>query len=74
LAEHLIGRGVVSALSREHLRRILRKGGVSLLLSDHDMPIEDISRLVGHSSTVVTERSTVTRAGPSSRKARARCS
>ncbi|MBO3746048.1 hypothetical protein J5X84_08225 [Streptosporangiaceae bacterium NEAU-GS5] len=25
------------------------------LLSDHDIPIEDISRLVGHSNTVVTE-------------------
>ncbi|GAA3608545.1 hypothetical protein GCM10022419_111840 [Nonomuraea rosea] len=29
LAEHLIARGVVAALSREHLRRILRKDGVS---------------------------------------------
>ena len=29
LAEHLIARGVVEAISREHLRRILRKGGVS---------------------------------------------
>ncbi|WP_433415704.1 IS630 family transposase [Microtetraspora malaysiensis] len=29
LAEHLITRGVVAAISREHLRRILRKGGVS---------------------------------------------
>ncbi|MDP9841165.1 transposase [Streptosporangium lutulentum] len=29
LAEHLIARGVVAAISREHLRRILRKGGVS---------------------------------------------
>ncbi|MEU7885604.1 helix-turn-helix domain-containing protein [Microbispora bryophytorum] len=29
LAEHLISRGVVVALSREHLRRILRAGGVS---------------------------------------------
>ncbi|GAA0917824.1 IS630 family transposase [Nonomuraea longicatena] len=29
LAEHLLARGVVDALSREHLRRILREGGVS---------------------------------------------
>ncbi|GAA3413559.1 IS630 family transposase [Streptosporangium vulgare] len=29
LAEHLITQGVVAAISREHLRRILRKGGVS---------------------------------------------
>ncbi|MEV6868175.1 IS630 family transposase [Streptosporangium subroseum] len=29
LAEHLLARGVVAAISREHLRRILRKGGVS---------------------------------------------
>lgn len=29
LAEHLITRGVVAAISREHLRRILRAGGVS---------------------------------------------
>ncbi len=29
LAEHLITRGVVAAISREHLRRILRKGGVT---------------------------------------------
>ncbi len=29
LAEHLISRGVVTAISREHLRRILRAGGVS---------------------------------------------
>ena len=28
LAEHLIERGVVVSISREHLRRILRKGGV----------------------------------------------
>ncbi|WP_222709767.1 helix-turn-helix domain-containing protein [Microbispora sp. CSR-4] len=29
LAEHLITRGVAAAISREHLRRILRAGGVS---------------------------------------------
>uniref|UniRef100_UPI003F49061D IS630 family transposase n=1 Tax=Nonomuraea bangladeshensis TaxID=404385 RepID=UPI003F49061D len=29
LAEHLIAQGVVAAISREHLRRILRAGGVS---------------------------------------------
>ncbi|GAA4089883.1 site-specific integrase [Nonomuraea soli] len=34
--------------------RELRHSFVSLL-SDHDIPIEDISRLVGHSNTVVTE-------------------
>jgi hypothetical protein len=29
LAAHLISRGVVAAISREHLRRILKAGGVS---------------------------------------------
>lgn len=39
---------------REWAPRELRHSFVSLL-SDHDIPIEDISRLVGHSNTVVTE-------------------
>jgi integrase len=39
---------------KEWAPRELRHTFVSLL-SDHDVPIEDISRLVGHSNTVVTE-------------------
>ncbi|WP_317135622.1 site-specific integrase [Nonomuraea phyllanthi] len=39
---------------RDWAPRELRHSFVSLL-SDHDIPIEDISRLVGHSNTVVTE-------------------
>ncbi|WP_308250040.1 tyrosine-type recombinase/integrase [Sphaerisporangium fuscum] len=39
---------------KEWAPRELRHSFVSLL-SDHDIPIEDISRLVGHSNTVVTE-------------------
>jgi integrase len=39
---------------REWTPRELRHSFVSLL-SDADMPIEHISRLVGHSSTVTTE-------------------
>lgn len=39
---------------KDRAPRELRHSFVSLL-SDHDIPIEDISRLVGHSNTVVTE-------------------
>ncbi|TLP54501.1 site-specific integrase [Microbispora fusca] len=39
---------------KEWAPRELRHSFVSLL-SDHDIALEDISRLVGHSSTVVTE-------------------
>ena len=40
--------------AREWTPRELRHSFVSLL-SDNDMPLEEISRLVGHKSTVVTE-------------------
>jgi integrase len=41
-------------IGKDWAPRELRHSFVSLL-SDHDIPIEDISRLVGHSNTVVTE-------------------
>jgi integrase len=41
-------------IGREWTPRELRHSFVSLL-SDHHIPIEDISRLVGHTNTVVTE-------------------
>jgi site-specific recombinase XerD len=41
-------------VGREWTPRELRHSFVSLL-SSHDVPIENISRLVGHTNTVVTE-------------------
>ena len=46
--------GAVGVDAAEWTPRELRHSFVSLL-SDHGMPLEDISRLVGHSSTAVTE-------------------
>ncbi|MGW0807973.1 tyrosine-type recombinase/integrase [Nonomuraea sp. NPDC002799] len=48
----VLGRAKIAG--KEWAPRELRHSFVSLL-SDHDIPIEDISRLVGHSNTVVTE-------------------
>jgi integrase len=46
--------GAVGLDPAEWTPRELRHSFVSLL-SDHGIPLEDISRLVGHSSTAVTE-------------------
>ncbi len=45
---------VIEVDAQEWTPRELRHSFVSLL-SDNDMPLEEISRLVGHQSTVVTE-------------------